>query len=129
MDKKNKWNLKKVCALVGLLILVGMYVLSFIAAFSKSENAFGLLMTSFALTFIIPLMMYCILAMVKEREKRTDGRMSLSELRKYNKRLKNGEDPKKLAEEIEKKYPQAAPEVSSEPEETEKGPEDGNTNV
>lgn len=95
---------KRVIAAVGLLVIVAMYVFSFVAAICARPQAKNLFMLSLALTILVPVLMYCLLKMIERREQMHKEGMTVSELRKYNKRLKNGESPEKLASEIMGKY-------------------------
>lgn len=100
---KKKLTGKQILAIIGLLILVGMYVASFVCAILARPEAMGMFMTSLAMTIVIPVLMYLLLLMIKNREAKK-GEMTYKELKDYNKRLKKGEDPEKLAAEIEEKY-------------------------
>lgn len=95
---------KRVIAALGLLVIVAMYVFSFVAAICARPQAKNLFMLSLALTILVPVLMYCLLKMIEKREQMHKEGMTVSELRKYNKRLKNGESPEKLASEIMGKY-------------------------
>ena len=101
---KKKVTFRQVFAAVGLLLLVGMYVVSFVLAFMAKPGAEGMFMASLLATIIIPILIYGFLVLDKWARKNAPQGMPYREVRKYNKRLKNGEDPEKLAKEIEEKY-------------------------
>lgn len=101
---KKKVTMKQIVAAAGLLLLVGMYVVSIVLACFAKPGAEGMFMASLVATVIIPIVLYIFLALDKWVRKNAPEGMSYSEVRKYNKRLKNGEDPEALAKEIEEKY-------------------------
>ena len=61
-------------------------------------------MASLVATVIVPIVLYIFIVLDKIARKNAPEGMSLKELRQYNKRIKNGEDPEKVAKEIEEKY-------------------------
>ncbi len=101
---KKKVTLKQVVAVAGLLVIVGMYAVSIVSACLAKPGAEGLFMASLVATIIVPIVLYIFLALDKWARKNAPEGMPLKEVRKYNKRLKNGEDPETLAKEIEEKY-------------------------
>ena len=101
---KKKVTFKQIAAAVGLLLLVGMYVVSIVFACLAKPGAEGMFMASLVATVIIPIVLYIFIVLDKIARKNAPEGMSLKELRQYNKRIKNGEDPEKVAKEIEEKY-------------------------
>ena len=101
---KKKVTFKQVFAGIGLLLLVGMYVASFVFACLAKPGAEGMFMASLVATVVIPIVLYIFIALDKVARRNAPEGMSLKELRAYNKRIKNGEDPEKIAKEIEEKY-------------------------
>ncbi len=101
---KKKVTFKQIVAAVGLLLLVGMYVASIVLACFAKPGAEGMFMASLVATVIVPIVLYIFIALDKWAKKNAPEGMSLKEVRQYNKRIKNGEDPEKLAKEIEEKY-------------------------
>ena len=101
---KKKVTLKQIVAVVGLLLIVGMYVASFIFALMAKPGAEGMFMASIVATVIVPIVLYIFIALDKWAKRNAPEGMSYKELRQYNKRIKNGEDPQKVAKEIEEKY-------------------------
>lgn len=49
---------KRILALIGAILLIGMYACTLIFALSGSENATSLLMASIACTIIVPVFIY-----------------------------------------------------------------------
>ena len=101
---KKKVTFKQIVAVAGLLLIVGMYVASFVFALTARPGAEGMFMASLVATVIIPIVLYIFIALDKIARRNAPEGMSLKELRQYNKRIKNGEDPEKVAKEIEEKY-------------------------
>ena len=101
---KKKITFRQVAAACGVVVLLGMYVVSLLLAIFSKPGANDLLMASVYMTFFIPLLLYFLLTLDKLAKRNRPEGMSYSELRKYNKRIKNGEDPEKIAKEIEEKY-------------------------
>ena len=101
---KKKVTFKQIFAAIGLLLLVGMYVASIVFACLAKPGAEGMFMASVVATVIIPIVLYIFIALDKWVKQNAPEGMSLKELRQYNKRIKNGEDPEKVAKEIEEKY-------------------------
>ncbi len=97
-------NGRRIIAGIGLLLLIGMYVMTFVCAILARPETPGMFIGCIAMTIILPVLLYCALTMAKMRDGKRDEEMSYSELRAYNRRLKKGEDPEKLAAEIERKY-------------------------
>lgn len=101
---KKKITFRQIAAACGVVLLLGMYVVSLILAIFSEQGAADLLMASVYMTFFIPLLLYFFITLDKLAKRNRPEGMSYSELRKYNKRIKNGEDPEKIAKEIEEKY-------------------------
>jgi len=101
---KKKVTFKQIVAVIGLLLIVGMYAVSIVFACLAKPGAEGMFMASLVATVIIPIVLYIFIALDKVARRNAPEGMSLKELRQYNKRIKNGEDPEKIAKEIEEKY-------------------------
>ena len=101
---KKKITFRQVAAACGVVLLLGMYVASLLLAIFSDKDTNDLLMASVYMTFFVPLLLYFLLTLDKLAKRNRPEGMSYSELRKYNKRIKNGEDPEKVAKEIEEKY-------------------------
>ena len=59
--KSYPWTLKRAGALAGIILLVGMYVVAFAASFFAGPASRTLLRVSFALTVIVPLLLWILL--------------------------------------------------------------------
>lgn len=94
---------KRIAAWIGIGVIVLMYLLTIVAAVLARPETMGLFMASIVLTIMIPIILWSFLRMY-EMSHPKDGSMPASEMRKINKRIKAGEDPKKIAKEIEEKY-------------------------
>lgn len=58
-------NLKQLLAVVGIILLGGMYILTFIAALTDNSKSGGLLMASLYCTVIIPIFLYAFMLVYK----------------------------------------------------------------
>ncbi|MDD6035252.1 MAG: hypothetical protein PUC30_03495 [Lachnospiraceae bacterium] len=101
---KRKITFKQIVAAAGILLLLGMYVISIVFACMAKPEAADMFMASLVATILIPIVLYIFIALDRMARRNAPEGMSLKELRRYNKRIKNGEDPEKLAKEIEEKY-------------------------
>lgn len=93
---------KRIAAWIGIGLIVVMYLLTAITSVLARPEANGLFMASLVLTLIVPLLLWMFIKLY-EAAHRNDG-ISMSEMRKINKRIKAGEDPNKIAKELEEKY-------------------------
>ena len=93
---------KRITAWIGIGLIVVMYLLTALSAILAKPETNQLFMASLVITIIVPIMMW-ILLKTHEIAHRNDG-ISVKEMRKINKRLKKGENPEKIAKEIEEKY-------------------------
>ena len=50
----------RIFAIIGLIVIVGMYVLSLVASLSDWENAFGIFAGALAATIFVPIVIYLI---------------------------------------------------------------------
>lgn len=58
-------KVKRIAALVGIVLISSMYLISFISALFASEYALGLFLTSIFSTITIPIMIYGFIAVYK----------------------------------------------------------------
>ena len=72
MDEKKYKKLRQVLAIIGIVLLVGMYIVSFIAALGHSENAHAIFMLSMYCTFVVPVIIYIIQVIYKMANKKND---------------------------------------------------------
>ena len=93
---------KRIAAWIGIGIIAVMYLLTIVAAVLARPETMGLFMASIVLTIMVPIILWSFLRMY-ELSHPKDG-MSASEMRKINKRIKDGENPEEIAKEIEEKY-------------------------
>lgn len=63
---------KKILAWIGILLLAGLYIITFVLGVTGSESTKDLLMASIACTVIIPCLMYGMLLLAKVLEKKDD---------------------------------------------------------
>ena len=51
-------KVRKILAITGVVLLVALYGITIFAAFTASENSFGLFMASIAATIVIPVIIW-----------------------------------------------------------------------
>lgn len=93
---------RRVIAMAGIAVLVALYGASFVLALLARPEAHQLFMAGLVATIFVPVILWAALKL--HESARQQGGMTMHEMRKWNKRLKAGEPPEKLAEEIEQKY-------------------------
>lgn len=93
---------KRIAAWIGIGLIAVMYLLTIVAAVLARPETMGLFMASIVLTIMVPIILWSFLRMY-EMSHPKDG-ISSAEMRKINKRIKAGENPEKIAKEIEEKY-------------------------
>lgn len=86
-------KVKQIAAIVGVVLLVGMYLISLIAAITASEHAHALFLASVFSTIVIPILIYAFLMIYKLVHKKDDG-VSIRELKKMNKEYEKEEKQK-----------------------------------
>lgn len=71
-------KLKKIFAIAGVVILLGMYLLTFISAILATPNTHSLFLGSLAATIIIPIFLYAYMliykVVYKNRENQEDNK-------------------------------------------------------
>lgn len=72
MNEEKFKKFRRIMAIIGIVLLVGMYVVSLIAALGKSENAHAIFMLSMYCTFVIPVIIYIIQLVYKLATKGKD---------------------------------------------------------
>ncbi len=95
---------KRIASITAVLILAGMYIATFVASVTASEFKSNMFFGCLILTITVPIVLWIFIALYKYAHKNDNNEISLSEMRKYHKRIKNGEDTDKIAKEIEEKY-------------------------
>ena len=58
-------NLKRLLAVIGIVLLAGMYILTFVLALTDHSKSGGMLMASLYATVIIPVLLYAFLLVYK----------------------------------------------------------------
>ena len=66
------YKLRSITALLGIIILVGLYVLTFIFALIDDPNTMHLLACSIAVTIVIPIMLWVINTYIKISKRNRD---------------------------------------------------------
>jgi len=69
----NTSKAKRVLSMIGVIILLGLYLFSLVAAIMAKPYANGLFLTSIYATFIIPVFIYVFLLMNRTFGKKKDG--------------------------------------------------------
>lgn len=69
---KKKISAKQIIAIVGVVLLAGMYISSLILAIIGSPVALNLLRMSFLATIIVPILIYVILMFYKLSHKKSE---------------------------------------------------------
>ncbi len=95
---------KRIISLAVVVLLIGMYIATMICAILSTPATKGMFFGSLMLTMIVPIVLWIFLAVYKRVHKDDDKNISMSEMRKYKKRIKQGEAPEDIAKEIEEKY-------------------------
>ncbi len=60
-------NARRVIAFIGLIAIALLYIVFFVLAFTGSPNAQGMLFTAFAATIIVPVLLYLLQLLAKNR--------------------------------------------------------------
>ncbi len=93
---------KRIIAWIGIGLIVILYLITAVSAILAKPDTNAWFMASVVMTIIVPIVIWSFLKLY-EMAHRDDG-ISISEMRKINKRLKRGENPEQIAKEIEEKY-------------------------
>lgn len=65
MNMKEKFHAKRILAIIGIVLLLGIYAVALILALIKSPATQNFLNAAFAATLIIPITLYFILMFIK----------------------------------------------------------------
>ncbi len=65
-------KVKRIAAIVGLVLIVSMYIISFLSALFATEYSSGLFMASIFSTIVIPIMIYMFITVYKWVHKKDD---------------------------------------------------------
>ena len=60
MDEKKFKKVRQIAAIVGIVLLVGMYIVAIAAALGKSENAQAVFKLALYCTFVVPVIIYLL---------------------------------------------------------------------
>ena len=60
MDEKKFKKIRQIAAIIGIVLLVGMYVVAIIASLGKSENAHAIFKLAIYCTFVVPVIIYLL---------------------------------------------------------------------
>jgi len=66
-------TMKRILAMIGIVILLGLYLLTFIASIFHTDFAHSLFMASFYSTVIVPVMLYVYMMIYKVFKKGKDS--------------------------------------------------------
>ena len=80
MEEKSNENeragrfgrIKKTAALIGVIVLLGIYVVAFVAAIGKWENSHAVFMTAIYLSIAVPVIIYVMQLIYKAANKERD---------------------------------------------------------
>ncbi len=95
---------KRIIAWFGIILLAGLYIATFVCALISTPATRGLMFASLGMTVIVPVVLWVFIRLYDKAHQKDDKQISASEMRKYNKRIKNGEKPEDIAKEIEERY-------------------------
>lgn len=94
-------SMKRVLAIIGIVVWGALIIATVISAFfASAQGGRAIFSILLILTIFLPIILYIFLMMVKSSKKG----LTASQVKKYNKRLKKGEAPEKIADEIEAEY-------------------------
>ena len=60
MDEEKFKKVRQIAAIVGIVLLVGMYIVAIVAALGKSENAQAIFKLALYCTFVVPVIIYLL---------------------------------------------------------------------
>lgn len=95
---------KRIVALIAVVLLAGMYIATFVCALLATPASKSMFLGCLVMTVIVPILLWVFLALYKRAHKDDDRNITMAEMRKYRKRIRQGESPEKIAKEIEEKY-------------------------
>lgn len=65
-------KVKRIAAIIGLVLIVSMYFISFLSALFATEYSYGLFMASIFCTIVIPIMIYLFITVYKMVHKKDE---------------------------------------------------------
>lgn len=96
--------MKRIMAWIGIILLLGVYIATFICALTTSPATKNMFMACIGATIVVPVVFWVFLKMYEHAHENDGKEISASEMRKYNKRIKKGESAEEIAKEIEERY-------------------------
>ena len=63
--KKKSWTLRRILALLGIVLLLALYASTLVFALMDSPHAKGLLMASIYCTIAVPILLYAMMMVAK----------------------------------------------------------------
>ncbi len=87
--------MKRIFAIIGVIILLALYLISFISAVLAKPYASGLFMASIFCTIVIPILMYGFLIVYRYVHRDDKTSVSLKDLKKQNKEYEKHEFQKR----------------------------------
>ena len=66
-------KVKRIAAIIGLVLIASMYLISFLSALFATEYSYGLFMASIFSTIVIPIMIYLFIVVYKMVHKKDDA--------------------------------------------------------
>ncbi len=97
-------NPKRIAAIVALALIAAMYIATFVMGLLATPATKEMFVASIAATVFLPIIAWIFIRLYALAHKDDDKNITWREMRKINKRLKAGESPEKIAEEIDEKY-------------------------
>lgn len=80
-------KVKRILAILGVVLLLSLYVMSFVSSIFAKPYANGLFIASLYCTIAVPILMYGFMVVYKAVHKKEEG-ISIKELKKKNKKYK-----------------------------------------
>ena len=72
MDEKKFKKIRQIAAIIGIVLLVGMYLVAIIAALGKTENAQAIFRLAIYCTFVVPVIIYLLQLVYKLANRNKD---------------------------------------------------------
>lgn len=84
-------NMKRIVALAGVVVLVGVYLTTLITAIFAKSLSSGMFMASLYCTIAVPIIIYGFMTVYKMVHKNDDNGISIRKLKKMNKEYEKAE--------------------------------------
>lgn len=99
-DRKFK-KFRQIMAIIGIVLLISMYIVSFIVALCTDASTFGIFMTCLVTTIFVPIIIFMAMELYKLVYKNRKENVSVRELKKMSKKYEN--NPEGMISELEEK--------------------------